>query len=846
MLSLAVSTRAASDSWTGTTDSNWATATNWSTATSAPGAGETATFNGAGNGNTTIDLGAGVTVGALLFDTSSAAAYTIGSGAAGSQTLTLGSTLGNVITMNADVTADQLFNAKLALATSSTANNTGTYYRVTNNSATNTLTLAGGISASTTGVKTLQVSGSGDTAISGAITSGSGNVAIFKTGSGTLTLSGGATFSGAGITDGANFTTSAVFREGTTILNGGTYSNSNMELVVGGVASHGGTGTNTTLQLDNGATLTGMNWLSIGRGNGTGNVSSDLVLNGTSSVSTERLSAGFNAANGTNLPKGSITLNGMSKLTATNTQLNVFNFNIAESAGSDISVTVNDSAEVNKTGGSVDFGNQTQGAVQIGREGKGTVTMNGGTFNAASTDLGRGVNSTTAQNGTLTIKTGATYNNEGDFRTGFAGGASGRAALNVEGGTLNIGSTTKRKMVIGTWDSSQSTVNVLSGGKLNLNTNTDIRFVQESNIGPNVMNLESGGAITSYSDNQTTANGAGVLDLMWKGAAGSNNTFNLNGGTLAVRQVVSTTNNGTRTFNFNGGTLRATGDTTAFFNLGTGSARANVRNDGAIIDTNGFNTSIGQALLHSNIGGDNAIDGGLTKTGSGTLTLTGTNTYTGATTINSGGTLALSGTGSIAGSSEIIVNGALDVSGLSASTFTVGSGQRLSGDGTVNATGKTVSIAGTHAVGNSPGQQDVTGNLHYESGSIFEWDLNAATSDPGAFASNQGTYDQVAVSGNLTGENPVFQIVLGSNSFSDAFWNTSKTWSDIFTADNSFDLATIFTSFDGSGVDASGLVAGRGTFSFTGGNTLTWSALPEPSSLLAGLLLGAGLLSRRR
>ncbi len=44
----------------------------------------TATFNADSltvNNNTTIDLGGGVTLGALVFDTSSAAAYTIGSGA---------------------------------------------------------------------------------------------------------------------------------------------------------------------------------------------------------------------------------------------------------------------------------------------------------------------------------------------------------------------------------------------------------------------------------------------------------------------------------------------------------------------------------------------------------------------------------------------------------------------------------------------------------------------------------------------------------------------------------------------------------------------------------------------
>jgi autotransporter-associated beta strand protein len=216
--------QAASDAWTGVTDATWATPTNW-LGSSVPGTGDTATFNAASS-NTTIDLGAGVTLGTLLFDTSSAAAYTIGSGAVGSQTLTLG-TLAGGVQMNSTVVASQLINANLALST------TGTYtVGLTNNSTTNTLTVAGGISASTAGAKILTVTGSGNTAISGAITNGTGTVGITKSGSGTLTLSGANNYSG-----------TTTVNNGTLVLSGSLTSGGNLVVTGVGAAANFTSGT---------------------------------------------------------------------------------------------------------------------------------------------------------------------------------------------------------------------------------------------------------------------------------------------------------------------------------------------------------------------------------------------------------------------------------------------------------------------------------------------------------------------------------------------------------------------------------------------------------------------------
>jgi len=186
----------ASGTWTGTTDSFWATTTNW-TASPVPGTGDIATFDSAGGALDVINLGTGVTISSLVFDTAAADAYTIGSGGTNTQTLTINN--GGDVTLNAAVANNQLVNAAVVLGTDATLQ----AYTFTNNSATNGLTFAGNItggSGGTAGTKTLTVNGSGNTTISGVIANGGASaVALTKSGSGNLYLAGRNTYTGATI-----------------------------------------------------------------------------------------------------------------------------------------------------------------------------------------------------------------------------------------------------------------------------------------------------------------------------------------------------------------------------------------------------------------------------------------------------------------------------------------------------------------------------------------------------------------------------------------------------------------------------------------------------------------------
>ena len=187
----------ASAAWTGAANAFWFLDTNWSPNT-VPGSGDTATFNGPGNGNTRIDLTSGVTINTIVFDTANAAAYRIGLGG----TLTLND--GGAITMNSTVTVPngELIAAHVILGTNADTNST---ISVTNNSATTGLAISGDISPFSTvgnhsGTKTLVPGGTGNGTIIGLIgdpgSPFSPKIALTKSGTGTWALSNANRYTG--------------------------------------------------------------------------------------------------------------------------------------------------------------------------------------------------------------------------------------------------------------------------------------------------------------------------------------------------------------------------------------------------------------------------------------------------------------------------------------------------------------------------------------------------------------------------------------------------------------------------------------------------------------------------
>jgi autotransporter-associated beta strand protein len=309
----------------------------------------------------------------------------------------------------------------------------------------------------------------------------------------------------------------------------------------------------------------------------------------------------------------------------------------------------------------------------------GATTIAGGTFElptggGISTASAIIVGSSLTGGSTLKISGGSASTSVNSGNSLYIGGTVSQPGMvNMSAGSLSTSGTaateTLGDFAPGTWTQSGGTANLAGNFWIGNNAAGTANLMFSNNAA-----LTVGSAATDVffgvraAATMTIQNTATVtiptLNFGSNGISNTNSrTVNLNGGTLAVKKI-RLAGGTTGTFNFNGGTLKAGTSDTAFM---TGLPNAFVMEGGAILDTNGNNITVGQALEH---GGGAATDGGLTKNGNGKLTLTGALTYAGDTNVLAG-TLEV---GALTHSANVhVVDGILNASQIITNTLTISS-----------------------------------------------------------------------------------------------------------------------------------------------------------------------------
>lgn len=520
-------------------------------------------------------------------------------------------------------------------------------------------------------------------------------------------------------------------------------------------------------------------------------------------------------------------------------------------AGTTPTITVNPLG----TGKVVEISAVIEGSAGLTKAGTGTLVLSGANtftgnvniFTTAGTvvatnsaSFGSGTKTVAVQNGASTLKLDGTT---GDIS--FASGISfNTSGLQAGGAIVNVAGNNTINGTFNLNSGATGTAIQVDGGSLTL-----AGAVQRGGSGTRGLSLQGNGNGSITGNIASTVLGGVVKSGSGTWSLGGNNAFT-GGLTIQAGQLIAQSS-----ANALGGS--GTGAVALGHTSGTDNAALSLRTSSTFNNpitvasgSSGTATITNYANYSPTLAGSITLNKSLilantNLSGANNLTVSGTVSGTGGLQINSthaDNTVTFSGTGNQSGTTSV-TGGILVLNGTftsASNTVTVATGAKLAGTGTV-AGATTIQSGGKFSPGvvGAAGNQNFSDNLTFDSGSIFEWDLTSASTASGFDTVTGAPGKTFAASGG-------FRVVTDLDFSTGTFWQTNKTWNSIF---NNFGATTGWSATAAAAVYSStGVlrdVSSYGSFSITG-STLSFTAVPEPTSALAGILVTAGLLRRRR
>jgi len=373
--------------------------------------------------------------------------------------------------------------------------------------------------------------------------------------------------------------------------------------------------------------------------------------------------------------------------------------------GSSTSNVLNINASSSFGGNIIDHPTGGAGVVALNKAGTGTLTLSGNNTYSGTTTVG---------NGTLTL--GSATALSANSLSVVIGGSGTAGTLNLNGNNATINTMTSAA------SGSGSGATVTSSGAANLTINNSTADNNGVTIAGAIILTKTNAGLLTLSGGNTftgglTINSGEVSLTNTGGAGGTSNIINVAAGAILDLGTVSSSSNVSNSA-FGVGIITGSGTIQKGEVESSGSGGNNT--DILTIGNGNGSSTFGGSITNPN--GTLAI----TKTGSGTITLSGNNTYSGATTI-SGGVLAITAdtaipnTGGVPNNSITFSGGALQLVNYSSNLIFNNTSAALSlGAATGTPSSLNGPITGSTVVTSvGPGILQLNGNNNYTGGTVL-------------------------------------------------------------------------------------------------------------------------------